>query len=66
MGLEATSSKYQRVTLKRASLIIVGDSVRVHSSVPTMLRRSEVKSPTGRAVFPHTAGSFESVSTGTK
>ena len=63
---DAISSKYHRVTLNRASFSIVGESVRVQSSVPTMLRRSDVKSPTGRAVLPHTAGSSELVSTGTK
>src|ERR687897_1277878 len=65
-GFDETSSKYHRVTLKRASLIIVGDSVRVHSSEPTMFRRSDVKSPTGLVVFPHGDVSLNSRSTGTK
>ena len=64
-ALEAISSKYQRVTLKRASLSIVGDRVRVHSSVPTMLRRSDVKSPNGRAVLANLDESFDVVVTGT-
>src|SRR5215468_392979 len=64
LGFDPTSLKYQRLTLKRASLTMVGEIVRVHSNVPTVFRGEELTSRPGRPLFPQV--SLKSLLVGTK